>query len=351
MGGWGESGYLPTLFMTVKVGINGLGRIGKGIVAAWVERNFEGFDIVVINDKTEASSFAHLLKYDSVHGRLHADLRGEGNNIVIGGSKKIALCSHPNPDEIPWNQHGVDIVLECTGKFTDRPKAELHFKGGAKKVIISAPAKNPDATIILGVNDKIYDPKKHNIISNASCTTNCLAPVVKVLHEAFGIERGFMTTIHAYTNDQKILDKYHKDLRRARAGGLSMIPTTTGAAKSIGQVMPELAGKLDGMAIRVPTPNVSTIDLVCSVAKKATKESVNDAYRKAAQGPLQGLLTVCDEPLVSIDFNGTWESAIIDTQLTNVIEDKLVKVIAWYDNETGFSHRMLDLAIMVAKRI
>jgi len=337
--------------MAVRVGINGLGRIGKGIVSAWVERNFEGLDIVVINDKTEASSFAHLLKYDSVHGRLHADLRGEGNNIIIGGSKKIALCSHATPDEIPWSEHGVDIVLECTGKFTDRPKAQLHFKGGAKKVIISAPAEDPDATIVLGVNDKIYDPKKHHIISNASCTTNCLAPIAKVLHENFGIERGFMTTIHAYTNDQKILDKYHKDLRRARAGGLSMIPTTTGAAKSIGLVMPELAGRMDGMAIRVPTPNVSTIDLVCSVNKKATKEAINEAYRNAAKGPLQGILAVCEEPLVSIDFNGTRESAIVDSLLTNTIEDRLVKVLSWYDNETGFSHRMLDLAIMVAKSL
>ncbi len=336
--------------MSVRVGINGLGRIGKGIVSAWVERNFDTFDIVVINDKTEASSFAHLLKYDSVHGRLHADLRGEGNSIVIGGSKRIALCSHPNPDEIPWDEYGVDIVLECTGKFTDRNKAELHLKRkGVKKVIISAPAKNSDVTIVLGVNENAYDPAKHRLISNASCTTNCLAPVAKVLHENFGIERGFMTTIHAYTNDQKILDKYHKDLRRARAGGLSMIPTTTGAAKSIGVVMPELAGKLDGTSIRVPTPNVSLVDLVCTVNKSASVQAVNDAYRKAAAGPLNGILSVCEEPLVSIDFNGTWESAIIDSMQTSSIEDRLVKVMAWYDNETGFSHRMLDLAGMVAK--
>ncbi|HSA60334.1 MAG TPA: type I glyceraldehyde-3-phosphate dehydrogenase [bacterium] len=336
--------------MAVKVGINGLGRIGKGIVSAWVERNFDGFDIVVINDKTEASSFAHLLKYDSVHGRLHADLKGEGNSIVIGGSKRIALCSHPNPDEIPWDEYGVDIVLECTGKFTDREKAQLHLKRkGVKKVIISAPAKNPDVTLVLGVNEKTYDPAKHHLISNASCTTNCLAPVAKVLHENFGIERGFMTTIHSYTNDQKILDKYHKDLRRARAGALSMIPTTTGAAKSIGVVMPELAGKLDGTSIRVPTPNVSLVDLVCSVNKPASVQAVNDAYRKAAAGPLNGILSICDEPLVSIDFNGTWESATIDTQQTAAIENRLVKVMAWYDNETGFSHRMLDVAGLVAK--
>jgi glyceraldehyde 3-phosphate dehydrogenase len=338
--------------MSVRIGINGLGRIGKGIVSAWVERNFDNLDIVAINDKTEASSFAHLLKYDSVHGRLHADLRGEGDSIVIGGSKRIRLCSQPNPDEIPWDEYGVDIVLECTGKFTDRNKAELHLKRkGVKKVIISAPAKNPDITVVLGVNEKSYDPAKHHIVSNASCTTNCLAPVAKVLHENFGIERGFMTTIHAYTNDQKILDKYHKDLRRARAGGLSMIPTTTGAAKSIGVVMPELAGKLDGTAIRVPTPNVSIVDLVCTVNKPASVKAVNDAYRRAAEGPLSGILSVCDEPLVSIDFNGTWESAIIDALQTAAIEDRLVKVMAWYDNETGFSHRMLDLAGLVAKNL
>jgi glyceraldehyde 3-phosphate dehydrogenase len=335
--------------MAVRVGINGLGRIGKGIVSAWVERNFEGIDIVMINDKTEASSFAHLLKYDSVHGRLHADLKAEGNSLLVGGSKKIALCSHPSPEETPWEEQGVDIVLECTGKFTDRAKAELHRKRGVKKVIISAPAKDPDVTLVIGVNEKIYDPKKHHLISNASCTTNCLAPVAKVLHDNFGIEKGFMTTVHAYTNDQKILDKYHKDIRRARAGGLSMIPTTTGAAKSIGVVMPELAGKLDGLAIRVPTPNVSLIDLVATIQKKAGRNEINEAYRRAAAGPLHGILTCSEEPLVSIDFNGTWESAIIDTALTAAIDDHLVKVLAWYDNETGFSHRMLDLAILVSK--
>lgn len=337
--------------MSVKVGINGLGRIGKGIVSAWIERNFEEIDIVMINDKTEASSFAHLLKYDSVHGRLHADLRADGDSLMVGGSKRIALSSHQGPEETPWGKHGVDIVLECTGKFTDRSKAQKHLNQGAKKVIISAPAEDPDITIVLGVNDHLYNPKNHHLISNASCTTNCLAPVAKVLHENFGIERGFMTTVHSYTNDQKILDKYHKDLRRARAGGLSMIPTTTGAAKSIGIVMPEIAGRLDGMAIRVPTPNVSLIDLVVSTEKKANRDDVNTAYRKAAQGSLQGILSCSEEPLVSIDFNGTWESAIIDTALTTTLGDKLVKVLAWYDNETAFSHRMLDLAIMVGKSL
>jgi glyceraldehyde 3-phosphate dehydrogenase len=337
--------------MAVRVGINGLGRIGKGIVSAWAERNFEGIEIVMINDKTEATSFAHLLKYDSVHGRLHTDLRADGNAIVIGGSHRIALCSYPSPDEIPWREHKVDVVLECTGKFTDRKQAELHRKQGVKKVIISAPAKDPDITMVLGVNEKEYNPEKDNIISNASCTTNCLAVVAKILEDNFGIERGFMTTVHSYTNDQKILDKYHKDLRRARAGGLSMIPTTTGAASSIGVVMPSLKGKLDGLSIRVPTPNVSLVDLVVNLKKSATAEQINDLYRKAAAGPLQGILACSDEPLVSIDFNGTWESAIIDTALTSILDGKMAKVLSWYDNETGFSHRMLDLALFVSKSL
>lgn len=335
--------------MAIRVGINGLGRIGKGIVSAWVERNFEGIEIVMINDKTEASSFAHLLKYDSVHGRLHTALQAEGNHVVIGGTRKIALSSHPSPEETPWGEEGVDIVLECTGKFTDRKKAAMHLKQGAKKVIISAPSKDPDVTLVLGVNENLYDPDKHHLISNASCTTNCLAPVAKVFHDNFGIEHAFMTTVHAYTNDQKILDKYHKDLRRARAGGLSMIPTTTGAAKSIGVVMPELAGKLDGMAIRVPTSNVSMVDLVINTGKKVTRDAINEAYRQAAKGQLQGILSCSEEPLVSIDFNGTWESAIIDTALTATVGDRFAKVLAWYDNETGFSHRMLDLAILAGR--
>lgn len=335
--------------MTLKVGINGLGRIGKGIVVAWVERNFQGLDIVMINDKTEASTFAHLLKYDSVHGRLHTDLKADGNTLVVGGSKRIQLCSHRSPEEIPWKDLGVDVVLECTGKFTDRKTAQLHMQQGVKKVIISAPSKDSDVTIVMGVNDKLFDPKKHHIISNASCTTNCLAPMAKVLHDRFGIERGFMTTIHSYTNDQKILDKYHSDLRRARAGALSMIPTTTGAAKAIGVVMPELAGRMDGLAIRVPTPNVSMIDLVVNTARTATKDAINEAYREVAAGALRGILSCSEEPLVSIDFNGTWDSAIIDTALTTTIEDRLVKVLAWYDNETGFSHRMLDLALLAGK--
>ncbi len=337
--------------MTVRIGINGLGRIGKGIVSAWVERNFEGFDIVMINDKTEAASFAHLLKYDSVHGRLHADLRGEGNNLWIGGSKRIALSSCKEPSDIPWESEGVDIVLECSGKFNTREVAAAHLRGTVKKVIISAPMKNADLTVVLGVNEKDYHPKKHTVISNASCTTNCLAPVAKILHDHFGIERGFMTTIHAYTNDQKILDKYHKDLRRARAGGLSMIPTTTGAARSIGLVIPELAGKLDGLSVRVPTPNVSLIDLVVELKKKTNKEAINETFVRMAGGEYRGILATSSEPLVSIDFNGNWESAIVDLSLTNIIQERFAKILAWYDNETGFCHRMVDLALLVGKSL
>src|SRR3989338_7500860 len=306
--------------MSVKVGINGLGRIGKGIISAWIDRKFEGIEIVMINDVTDPSSYAHLLKYDSVHGRIGADVKTAGDTLSIGGSHQIRLTAQPKPDEIPWDEAGVDVVLECSGRFTDRDKAELHRKRGVKKVIISAPAKGPDLTIVLGVNDKNYDPKKHHILSNASCTTNCLAPTAKVLHESFGIERGFMTTIHSYTNDQQLLDRYHKDLRRARAGALSMIPTPTGAAKSIGVVMPELAGRMDGLSIRVPTPNVSMVDLVATLNRPAGREEVNDAFRRAAAGPLRGILSCSEEPLVSIDFNGTWESAIIDTSLTAAIE-------------------------------
>ena len=334
----------------IKVGINGLGRIGKGIIAAWAERNFEDIDIVMINDKTEASSFAHLLKYDSVHGRLHTELKAESkDSLVIGGKHRIFLSSTRDAEQTPWASQNVDVVLECTGKFTDRESATLHLKNGPKKVIISAPAKNPDITVVMGVNDKDYNPEKHHIISNASCTTNCLAPVAKVLHDQFGIEKGFMTTIHSYTNDQKILDKYHKDLRRARAGALSMIPTTTGAAKSIGIVMPELAGKMDGVSIRVPTPNVSMVDLVVTTQKPVTKEGVNDAFRAAAAGPLNGILACSEEPLVSIDFNGTWESATVNTALTSVVGERMLKVMAWYDNETAFCHRMIDLTVLSMK--
>lgn len=336
---------------TVRVGINGLGRIGKGVISAWIERKFEGVDIVLINDIIEPSAFPHLLKYDSVHGRLGAEVCGDHESVTVGGKKKISLCSEREADKIPWERHGVDIVLECTGKFTDREKASLHLKGGAKKVIISAPAKNPDLTVVMGVNDKEYNPQKHNIVSNASCTTNCLAPTAKVLHDLYGIENGFMTTIHSYTNDQQILDRYHKDPRRARAGALSMIPTTTGAAKAIGLVLPDLAGKFDGMAIRVPTPNVSVVDLVANLKRPAKKEAINEDYEKAAAGPLKGILACSHEPLVSIDFNGSSVSATIDIPSTMMVQDRLVKVLAWYDNETGFSHRMMDLVLLLGKNL
>lgn len=336
--------------MKTRVGINGLGRIGKGILRAWVEGSFDDFDIVMINDKIDPAGFAHLLKYDSIHGRLHADLKGEDGHLSING-KRIRLVSHQEPSEIPWREENVDLVLECTGKFTARPAAAKHLVQGVKKVIISAPGREADATLLVGVNEKTYDPAKHQIISNASCTTNCLAPVVKILHENFKIRRGFMTTIHSYTNDQKILDKYHKDLRRARAGALSQIPTTTGAAKSIGVVLPELKGKLDGISIRVPTPNVSLIDLVCEVEQEASIPAVNRAFEVAGGGPLKGILSCCYEPLVSIDFNGNTESAIIDMLSTNVLEKHLVKVLAWYDNEIGFSYRMVDLIKIVSKHL
>ncbi len=336
--------------MAVRVGINGLGRIGKGIISAWISRNFEGLEIVAVNDMIEIGAMTHLLKYDSVHGRIKAEVQGEGNSLSVGG-RKIQLSSSRDPKEIPWGKNGVDIVLECTGFFTDKSKASAHLRDSVKKVIISAPSKDPDATIVMGVNEKTYQPDKHQILSNASCTTNCLATTAKVLNDEFGIERGFMTTIHSYTNDQQILDKYHPDFRRARAGGLSMIPTTTGAAKSIGVVLPELAGKLDGLAIRVPTPNVSIVDLVASLKKKTTPKEINDAFRRAAAGPMKGILTCSDGPLVSSDFNGTSESAIIDTQLTSIVEGGLAKVLAWYDNETGFSNRMLDLVGFIARSL
>ncbi len=337
--------------MSVRVGINGLGRIGKGILSAWIARKYAGMEIVMVHHMTDPATYAHFLKYDSVHRTLGVDVRRDGNTMIIHGSKKIVLTAQPKPEEIPWKEQGVDIVLECTGIFTAKPKAELHRQQGVKKVIISAPAKEPDATIVMGVNDKTYDPANHHIVSNASCTTNCLAPIAKVLQDNFGIEKGLMTTIHSYTNDQVILDRYHKDLRRARAGALSMIPTTTGAAKAIGLVMPELKGKLDGLAIRVPTPNVSIVDLVVTLKKTTTAKDINEAARAASKGPLTGVLRCSDEPLVSIDFCGTRESSILDTELTSVIDGHLAKVLAWYDNETGFSNRMLDLATMMGKSL
>jgi glyceraldehyde 3-phosphate dehydrogenase len=332
--------------MALRVAINGFGRIGRMVLRHAVrEKNIQ---IVAINDLSEPKILSHLFKYDSVHGAFSGKVEtGDGQMIVNG--KPIKIFAVKNPDELPWKSEAIDVVLEATGHFTARDQAELHLKAGAGKVIISAPATDPDITIVMGVNDSMYDPERHFVISNASCTTNCLAPVVKVLHETFGIEKGLVTTVHSYTNDQKILDLPHKDLRRARAAALSMIPTATGAARAISLVLPELKGKLDGMAIRVPTPNVSVVDLVASLSKKTDAEKINAALKKASRGSMKGILDVTDEPLVSTDFNGNPHSSIVDGLSTKVIEGDLVKVISWYDNETGFSRRLIDLMRLVMR--
>jgi glyceraldehyde 3-phosphate dehydrogenase len=327
--------------MAVKVGINGFGRIGRNFFRAACKD--PKLTIVAVNDITDAKTLAHLLKYDSIHGRFDEKVEVRDDRLVVAG-KEVQVFAAKDPSELPWKKLGVDVVIESTGKFTDREGAEKHIQAGAKRVLISAPAKNPDATFVMGVNEKTFDPTKHRIISNASCTTNCLAPVAKVLLDAFGIERGLMTTIHAYTNDQRILDLPHKDLRRARAAGVSLIPTTTGAAKAVALVIPELKGKLDGGAIRVPTPNVSLVDLTVELSRAATAEEINAAMKKASEGPLKGILRYVDEPLVSIDFNHSSYSSEFDALSTKVIEGKMAKVLAWYDNEWGYSCRMVDLA-------
>jgi len=331
--------------MAIKVGINGFGRIGRNLLRASL--NTKEIEFVAANDITDAKTLAHLLKYDSILGNLDADVKAQGDTILVNG-KPLKVLAVSDPSQLPWKDLGVDIVVESTGRFTEKDGASKHLSAGAKKVIISAPAKNEDITIVLGVNEKSYDPKKHHVLSNASCTTNCLAPVAKVLLENFGIKRGLMTTIHSYTNDQKILDLPHKDLRRARAAAVSMIPTTTGAAKAVSLVLPQLKGKLDGMAIRVPTPNVSVVDLVAELDKDTTAEEVNASLKKAAEGELKGILQYCDEPLVSIDFNGNSNSSIVDALSTKVIEKKMVKVLAWYDNEWGYSCRVRDLISYIA---
>ncbi len=336
--------------MGVRVGINGFGRIGRSVVRAMIDKNFP-VELVLINELGDVHTNAHLLRYDSVHGRLKADITVQKDSISIAG-KKVVMTAIKNPAEIPWKEHGVDIVLECTGFFTSREKASLHLEGGAKKVLISAPAENPDITLAYGINMDQYKPDSHHIISNASCTTNCLAPIAKVLHDAFTIERGLMTTIHSYTNDQKILDVAHKDLRRARAAAVSQIPTKTGAAQAVGLVLPELAGKIDGMAVRVPTPNVSCVDFVCNTTKETSAEAVNEAFLQASlKGPLKGVLGYCTEPLVSCDFNGDPHSSVVDAQSTKVIDKRMLKVLAWYDNETGFSNRMIDVALHIGQRL
>jgi glyceraldehyde 3-phosphate dehydrogenase len=333
--------------MAVKIGINGFGRIGRNVFRAALKN--PNVEVVAVNDLTDANTLAHLLKYDSVHGKLDAEVSVNGNNIVVNG-KEIVVKAERDPAQLAWNELGVDIVVESTGRFTKREDAAKHLEAGAKKVIISAPAKNEDITIVMGVNQDKYDPASHHIISNASCTTNCLAPFAKVLHEKFGIVRGMMTTVHAYTNDQQILDLPHKDLRRARAAAESIIPTTTGAAKAVALVLPELKGKLNGMAMRVPTPNVSVVDLVAELEKEVTVEEVNAALKEAAEGELKGILAYSEEPLVSRDYNGSTASSTIDALSTMVLEGKMVKVVSWYDNETGYSHRVVDLAEYIASK-
>lgn len=330
--------------MALRVAINGFGRIGRSVLRAAAKE--KGIEFVAINDLTDAKTLAHLFKYDSVHGIFPGKVEAGDNELIING-KAIKIFAVRNPEELPWKKEKIDIVLESTGLFTSRDKAELHLKAGAKKVIISAPATDEDITIVMGVNQHLYDPKKHNIISNASCTTNCLAPVAKVLNDSFGIEKGLITTVHSYTNDQNILDLPHKDLRRARAAALSIIPTTTGAAKAVSLVLPELKGKLDGMAIRVPTPNVSVVDLVVTLSKNTDAEKINAALLKASKGPLKGVLGFSEEPLVSKDYNGNPLSSIVDGLSTKVIGGNLAKVISWYDNESGFSQRVIDLMKIV----
>jgi len=334
--------------MSIRIGINGFGRIGRCFMRAI--RGAADIEVVAVNDLTQPDVLAHLLKYDSVHGRYQGDVQVKDNAIIVDG-RKIKVLAMKDPGELPWKELGVEVVLESTGKFVDKESASRHIARGARKVIISAPAKNEDITLALGINEKAYDPARHHVISNASCTTNCLAPVAKVLHENWGIERGLMTTIHSYTNDQKILDLPHKDLRRARAAAISMIPTTTGAAKAVGLVLPELKGKLDGMAIRTPNFNVSVVDLTVNLAKKATAQEINAAFRTAAEGPLKGILGVSDEPLVSIDYNGDPRSSIVDALSTRVLEDRFAKVLSWYDNETGYAHRCADLIRFIAKTL
>jgi len=333
--------------MSIKVGINGFGRIGRNLLRASIGN--PEIEFLAVNDITDAKTLAHLLKYDSLLGGFKGDVTATDDAIIVN-NKKIKVLAEKEIGKLPWKDLGVDIVVESTGKYTKRPDVIKHIEqGGAKKVIVSAPATDPDMTIVLGVNEETYDPAKHHVLSNASCTTNCLAPVVKVLHERFGVEKAFMTTIHAYTNDQKILDAPHKDLRRARAAAVSQIPTTTGAAKAVGLVIPELKGKIDGIAIRVPTPNVSVVDLVALMKKEVTEKDVNEAFKKAAEGKLKGILQYTEEPLVSVDFLSNPHSAIVDALSTKVLDKNLLKVLAWYDNEWGYSCRLRDLIKYISR--
>ncbi len=334
--------------MKTKVGINGFGRIGRNAFKAALAKNAD-FEIVAINDITSPATLAHLLKYDSCFGKFDGTIEAKADSIVVNG-KEIKILAVRNPEELPWKEMGVEVVLESTGLFTKKADAEKHIKAGAKKVIISAPATDEDITVVMGVNEDKYDPQNHHVLSNASCTTNCLAPFAKVIDEEFGIERGLMTTIHSYTNDQRILDLPHSDLRRARAAAISIIPTTTGAAKAVSLVLPQLKGKLNGMAMRVPTPAVSVVDIVFEVKKNTTKEEVNAALKKAADGPMKGILGYTEEPLVSIDFKEDERSSIIDALSTMVLEDNMIKIVSWYDNEWGYSNRAVDLMEYVIKK-
>ena len=334
--------------MSIRVGVNGFGRIGRVFFRTALGAN--DIEIVGVNDLADAKTLAHLLKHDSVHGALPAEVTAKGDAIFVDG-REVRVCAIKDPAQLPWKDLGVDVVVESTGLFSDTVSASKHIQAGAKKVIITAPAKNPDATIVLGVNEKTYDPAKHRIVSNASCTTNCLATTVKVLDDKFGITRGFASTVHSYTNDQHIHDFPHKDLRRARAGAVSMIPTTTGAATAVGLVLPHLKGKLDGIAIRVPTINVSVVDLTAELAKSASVEQINDAFREAAAGHLKGILDATDEELVSSDFNGNPHSSIVDLPSTAIVGGNMVKVLAWYDNEFGYSSRVRDLIRYIGKSL
>ncbi|MGB9853487.1 MAG: type I glyceraldehyde-3-phosphate dehydrogenase [Candidatus Bathyarchaeales archaeon] len=334
--------------MAIRVAINGFGRIGRLLYRAAIERN-ANIDFVAINDIADAKTLAHLLKYDSVHGRFNADVQVKDNNLIVNG-KELKVLMQKDPAQLPWKDMDVYLAVESTGLFTKREDAAKHLQAGAKKVLISAPAENPDITIVLGVNQDKYDHANHNILSNASCTTNCVVPCVKVLHENFGVKAGLMTTAHAYTNDQRIMDLVHRDLRRARAGAINIIPTTTGAARASALVFPELKGKIDGIALRVPVPNVSIVDLTAVLEKDATKEEVNAAFKKAAEGPLCGIMAYTEEPIVSTDVNHTSYSAVVDGLSTMVVAGNLVKVLAWYDNEWGFSCRMVELIELIGEK-
>ena len=335
--------------MATRVGINGFGRIGRQSLKAMLERYPRDLEVVAVNDLTDTKTNAHLLKYDSTYGRFPGEVEATADSLIVNGHT-VKVLSQRDPAQIPWSDLGIDIVLESTGLFTDAAKASAHLQGGAKKVIISAPAKGEDITLVLGVNEDMYDPSKHTIISNASCTTNCLAPAAKVINDAFGIEKGLMNTIHSYTNDQRILDQVHKDLRRARTAGVNIIPTSTGAARALALVIPELKGRFDGMSLRVPTVTVSVVDFVATLRKETSREEVNEAFKQAAAGPLKGILEYSDEPLVSMDFRGDPHSSIIDGLSTMVEGGNLVKVLAWYDNEWGYSCRIADLTNFVAQK-